>query len=113
MRRVVLVGLTLASAALLLGYGAAFLLRWGPRGLAATVILGVALAAAGAVAHGAVGGRGARLAAAGAYLLLTAMALLVQLDAYKNDLIRDLLYVQAIVGLFGAIGCAWPRPDRA
>ena len=111
MRRLVPGLLIALSAALTLGYGVAFLVRWGVRGLIACAILGVVAALAAAAANGAIPGRGPRLAAAFAYLLLAGVAVLSLVETFKNDLLRDLLLLQLATGAVGLLACAWPRRE--
>lgn len=103
--------LALASAALLIGYGVAFVARWGVRGVIATAALGAALALAALAGAGLLEGRGPRLAAAAGYALLAGAAALFLLDAVKNDIIRDLLILQAATGVIGLVVCALPRRE--
>ncbi len=109
MRRFLNGALALASAALALGFGAIFLARWGVRGLIVGGLFAGALAFAWAAATGAIEGRGARLNAALIYVAIGGWAAAVIVDAFKNDLIRDLLYLQAGAAALGLVVCALPR----
>ncbi|OJY34355.1 MAG: hypothetical protein BGP06_02590 [Rhizobiales bacterium 65-9] len=103
--------LGLLSAALLIGYAAAFVARWGLRGLIVAVVFGALLILAAVAGTGVLEGRGPRLLAAGAYAVLAGAAFLFLIDALKNDIIRDLLIVQAATGVAGLVVCALPRRE--
>ncbi|MET0606526.1 MAG: hypothetical protein ABWZ80_08725 [Beijerinckiaceae bacterium] len=112
MRRFLIGALALASLALLLGFGGVFLVRWGIRGLVVAALLAIALGLAAAGAVGIIGGRGPRLAAALLYAALGTWAGLAYVDVFKNDLIRDLIYILAATSVVGLLTCAWPRRDE-
>jgi hypothetical protein len=111
MRRILHGALALASLALFLGYGAIFLVRWRTAGLILAALFAALMAGAAAAATGAIAGRGPRLAATLAYLALGGWAGLTIIDAFKNDLIRDLLYLQVATAIIGLLVCALPRRD--
>lgn len=103
--------LALASAALFLAYGAAFVARWGIRGLIGAAIFGAVLAVAAMAGAGLFEGRGPRRIAALGYALLAGVAAVFLLDAVKNDIIRDLLLLQAATGVIGLLVCLLPRNE--
>ncbi|WP_342361582.1 hypothetical protein [Terrarubrum flagellatum] len=111
MRKLIFGVLICASLALFIGYGAAFLGRWGLRGLMVAVIFGALLAVAALAAAGGLSGRWPRLSAALGYGLMVGWAVLSLLDTFKNDWIRDLLMLQAATGAIGLIACALPRRE--